>query len=305
MPATTTRPRALLVYKKSMYQLYTVDRRNREVEQLLARGDPSVDQLVAAHETHLTSLAATQQALKQAGFEVNRTYRAGLDEIAEYDLVVTVGGDGTLLDVSHHVGPDIPMLGVNSDPLRSVGLLMAAAADSVSATLDAIRGRRLRPYRVARLALELNGTQLGVLALNDVLVTNFNPAATSRYQLICGRRAEAHKSSGVWIASAVGSSAAIHSAGGTIQRLTDGRLQYLVREPYTGGGPVGLRRGMLAPRRALILHSAMRTGRIYVDGPHTWFGFGLGDHLEVRSVPGSLALYLSADNLRRRAALTD
>ncbi|MBN2357853.1 MAG: NAD(+)/NADH kinase, partial [Deltaproteobacteria bacterium] len=216
---TTTRPRALLVYKKSMYQLYAVDRRIAEIDRLIAARDPGVSALIAAHRAHAAALKTTDAALRASGYEVNRTYRAGLDTVTGFELVVTVGGDGTLLDVSHHVGPHIPLLGVNSDPARSVGLLMAARADSVAEILDAIRRRRLRPRPVTRLELELNGEPLPVLALNDVLIAHSNPAATSRYQLTVGRRREDQKSSGIWIAGAIGSSAALFSAGGALMPL--------------------------------------------------------------------------------------
>lgn len=35
------------------------------------------------------------------------------------DLVVTIGGDGTLLQASHLLDDSIPVLGVNSDPTRN------------------------------------------------------------------------------------------------------------------------------------------------------------------------------------------
>ncbi|MBN2360409.1 MAG: hypothetical protein JXR83_13225, partial [Deltaproteobacteria bacterium] len=79
--------------------------------------------------------------------------------------------------------------------------------------------------------------------------------------------------------------------------------QFVVREPYVGGAPVRLRGAVLPRGRALTVHSAMRGGRLYVDGPHTWFDFGLGAHLVVRARPRSLALFLGADFDARRAAI--
>ena len=45
-------------------------------------------------------------------------YRGELTSVAGYDLVLSVGGDGTFLEVARHA-PDVPILGVNSDPERS------------------------------------------------------------------------------------------------------------------------------------------------------------------------------------------
>ena len=36
----------------------------------------------------------------------------------QVDLVISVGGDGTVLSASHFLGPNVPLVGVNSDPNR-------------------------------------------------------------------------------------------------------------------------------------------------------------------------------------------
>jgi len=294
--------RALIVYKKSMFQLYTVDRENPRVQALLARGDRSVRALRPGHEAHISALDAAHRALKAAGFSVSRTYRAKIGDVSSFDLVVTVGGDGTLLDVSHHLDARTPLLGVNSDSERSVGLLAAATPETLPGILDQIRARRVVPIAVTRLRLELDGARLPLLALNDALVVHRNPASTSRYHITLGRRGETHKSSGLWIASPIGSTAAIRSAGGQVQDVDDDRLQFRVREPYLAGPRHELLSGLPSPRQVLKIHSTMRDGRIYIDGPHVCYPFGLGAKLRVHAAPRSLLLYLTAENLRRRRA---
>lgn len=37
----------------------------------------------------------------------------------QVDLVISVGGDGTVLSASHFLGDNIPLVGVNSDPNRA------------------------------------------------------------------------------------------------------------------------------------------------------------------------------------------
>ena len=46
--------------------------------------------------------------------------------IHHVDLVITIGGDGTLLQASHFLDDSIPVLGVNSDPtqIKEVSYLM-------------------------------------------------------------------------------------------------------------------------------------------------------------------------------------
>ena len=51
------------------------------------------------------------------------------------DLVIVVGGDGTLTSIAHNVGADIPVMGVNShprrdDPTGSFGFFMGSDPDN-------------------------------------------------------------------------------------------------------------------------------------------------------------------------------
>ena len=88
--------------------------------------------------------------------------------------------------------------------------------------------RTLHPTPVTRLAIDLEGRRLQP-ALNDVLVAHVQPAATSRYRLTLGRRSEEHRSSGLWVATAAGSTAGIRSAGGRPMPLTSRRIQFRAR----------------------------------------------------------------------------
>ena len=84
--------------------------------------------------------------------------------------------------------------------------------------------------------VEIDGVPVYSRVLNDVLFSHPIPAATTRYAIRRDGRAEEQRSSGVWIATAAGSTAAIHSAGGKILPITSQRLQFVVREPYEKRG---------------------------------------------------------------------
>src|SRR5690606_40113643 len=97
-------------------------------------------------------------------------------------LVVTVGGDGTLLAASHSVH-DVPILGVNSAPRYSVGVFCAARAQGIRKTLaDALEGR-LPETRFSRMAVSVNGQVRSERVLNEALFCHAVPAATSNYIL--------------------------------------------------------------------------------------------------------------------------
>ena len=111
------------------------------------------------------------------------------------------------------------------------GLMENAAGDSKSLGLQ--YGKALTPQQQSKLAHDIvwmvqtviDGKTMECLALNDVLFAGSSPAETVRCRIRVGRCEEFQKSSGVWVASGPGSTAAIHSAGGKKMPLRSHKLQ--------------------------------------------------------------------------------
>jgi len=56
--------------------------------------------------------------------KVKQCYQVNEDDFKDIDLVVSMGGDGTFLKTASFVkNKTLPMLGINTDPQRSVGCL--------------------------------------------------------------------------------------------------------------------------------------------------------------------------------------
>src|SRR5262245_22273871 len=112
--------RVALVVKRSAWDR-AVDQPDDRLHALLESGDPTVAHVRAAHAEHEATVDEVKRALHEHGAKVTaiRTKRDGFDA-ARFDLVVTVGGDGTLLRASHSVAKT-PILGINSSPSTSVG----------------------------------------------------------------------------------------------------------------------------------------------------------------------------------------
>lgn len=69
---------------------------------------------------HLDTIKFCQTILQKKRVEWKAVERNDLSlPINDVDLVVTFGGDGTLLQASHFMDDRIPILGVNSDPTRN------------------------------------------------------------------------------------------------------------------------------------------------------------------------------------------
>lgn len=207
------------------------------------------------------------------------------------DLVVTLGGDGTLLWTSHLVGPETPMVAINSAPVTSVGYFCAGTGADVASILQQALAGQLRRTRLNRMQVEIDKKVVSKRILNDVLFCHECPAAASRYVLRHGRRSEEQLSSGLWVGPAAGSTAAQRSAGGRVLAPGSRKIQYVVREPYHGlGEPTRLARGLVSPNEALVVKSKIREGMLYMDGHNKTVSVDIGQ--EVRLTSSNEPLFL-------------
>jgi NAD+ kinase len=262
----------LLLYKLSTYE-HLGDRRNRPI--------PEVNRFRLSHERHYRALAKIEGYLRTQKIPYQKSQRGERIRYTDFDLILTIGGDGTFLEAAQHAEHQI-ILGVNSDPRLSVGRFCAADAKEFSRIFNQLIRKRAPIISLQRFALKVNGKILPVKALNDILVCHANPAAMSHYVLDLGDRKEEQCSSGIWIATAAGSTSAIHSAGGRILPPTSSQFQYLPREIYFGKPPRNrLLGGILKSQQKLKITSLMREGVFYVDGAHQKFSFPFGQKLEV------------------------
>ena len=133
-PSAPAHPRAVVVYKHSALALGGGPR-GAGMRALPRTARAALRDSHAAHQAGLREVLA---ALAEAGIEVTARFRSDVRRRLRGDLVVTVGGDGTLLDAAGWVR-DEPVLAVNSAPGYSVGVFTGADARTVA--------RRAREWR--------------------------------------------------------------------------------------------------------------------------------------------------------------
>jgi NAD+ kinase len=292
---------AVLV-KRSSYRTFVEEGKDARVTRLVADGDPTVRSMRRSHDTHHTTLAEVKSALADLGTRAHFHEGPRTQIEGDYDLVVTVGGDGTLLAASHQLGPKTPILGVNSAPESSVGFFCAAKPGDVRATLAAALEGRLRGIELTRMRVDVNDHVLHSRVLNEALFCHASPAATSRYILRLTYAdekfdEEEQKSSGLWIGPAAGSTAAQRSAGGRVLPLTSRRIQYVVREPYRAAGrELHLMTGLVDEDGSITLRSKMRQAKIFLDGHHNEYDVEMGDVITLRRSEESLTVLGLARN---------
>lgn len=282
--------RVLLISKRSAYDHYVRQSGSQRVKDLLAQRDPTVARMMRADEHHGRTLEEVQAALDALGIRFTLRTRDRVGEVSEVDLVITVGGDGTLLSVSHSVG-DIPMLGVNSAPGDSVGFLCGTGMGEVRPHLEAVLAGRVAGITLSRMAVRVDGVVQNARILNDALFTHPHPANTSRYLLTLDRHTEEQRSSGIWISTATGSTAAIRSAGGRPLPLRSRQLQYVVREPYLAPDDrYSLLRGTFRQGQCFEIANKMREARIYLDGPRLGLTVEIGQRVRFERSDETLTL---------------
>ena len=284
-------PRVLVIYKKSAYQIYVRERRHAHIERLVTARDPSALRLLRAHQAHLGTIEAARKALSKLGVDAHFRHRSDHTHAQNVDLVVTLGGDGTLLWASHLVAWNTPIVAINTAPKDSVGYFCAGTRREMGEVLAAALSGKLAQTKLTRMQVTVDDQLLSSRVLNDALYCHECPASTSRYTLRLGRATELQKSSGVWVGPAAGSSAAQRSAGGQLLPIDSDQLQFVVREPYEGDGSnYQLKRGLVRAGQALKLQTHIRAGRLFLDGPHTMHPVDMAARIEFRKSADSLLL---------------
>jgi NAD+ kinase len=268
----------LLVYKKSAFSIYfehpqSSFKKRGKLPQEIARFEET-------HRKHFECLRLVEHVLKRSGLSYHKICRGRPIDYTRFDLIITVGGDGTFLEAARSVKKQA-ILGVNSDPSWSVGRFCCADANTFEGILKKYLSRSASVKKFARIELQVRKHVIPVL--NDILVCHHNPAAMSRYYLSIGTTKEEQKSSGIWIATAAGSSGGIKSAGGRQLPAVSDKIQYRPRELYRGNGgrSYKLKGGVLPSSAKITATSLIREGFVFVDGSHVSFPFDFGETIRV------------------------
>ena len=269
----------LLLYKVSTYAYYfNSSRRNLKVPVSMK----NMARFRKTHLQHYETLAHVEKFLKERNVCYRRSRRGQKIDFSRFDLVITVGGDGTFLEAARFCKKQV-LFGINSDPEWSVGRFCGATDKTFSRILEALLNKKCPIRKLNRLKLQIKDQTTCVNILNDVLVCHANPAAMSRYLVRVNGKNEEQRSSGVWVATAAGSTGAIRSAGGKKLPFFSDQWQYLPRELYGGYRQrYQLRGGAVSPKQSLQVVSLMNDGVVYIDGSHHKYPLRFGAEVVLR-----------------------
>lgn len=284
----------------------------------LAQARFYLEHLNADFSDYLAESAAYAQSLAQvvSGLQawgryqlVDRTYLPNFVFAAD-DIVVALGQDGLVANTMKYLDGQ-PLIGVNPEPSRWDGVLLPFESDGLSALIgDVARSRRaIRAVTMAEARLS-DGQMLR--AVNDLFIGP-RTHASALYEIQHGAGREVQSSSGVIVATGLGSTAWIKSiVTGSLavaQALRGGKpsaeyaakawdadtLTFAVREPFpTRTSQASIVFGEVSRTQPLKLRSRMpENGVIFSDGMESdflRFTAGMEATIGVASVQGCLVI---------------
>ena len=264
-------------------------------DQCLAEGEwdeMSADILVvykknfeAVHDRSIDSIEKVlQKFVNEQGIRVDMTAREKVrrSDFIGRDLVIVIGGDGTLTSIAHSVDAETPVMGVNSHPKEedkdgSVGFFMGSDTHHFEEDLvSALEGTAIMNV-LPRLQAEIVTTSGNVIrcdpALNDLLIANTHQYQPSRYRLQRGKGDSAidtiQTSSGMLFSTYVGKGAWFRH---TFDIENQEFLMDTVQDHYLAGArelPLGERREgehWIWTKQPTTLTSDMHRGYVVSDG---------------------------------------
>lgn len=241
-------------------------------------------------ELHLRTLDTLYPLLREYGVSFQTCSTKQLKPIKKADIVITVGGDGTALRTSHFVDKQ-PILGIKSYGRESIGYFCAATTDTLRLYLESLFEGHHKPIKLQRLEVSIDGYKIRERALNDILFAHASPAATSKYRITVNKKSEVQRSSGIWVSSAAGSTAAVSTAGGKPLPLESKQIEFVVREPYAPATHYKILKEVLPSTASIKIESMIKHGIVYVDGSHIQYPAGDGSKIIIKASKKPLNIF--------------
>jgi NAD+ kinase len=178
------------------------------------------------------------------------------------DLVVVVGGDGTILRSVQQMKHQIPLIGIN---WGEVGFLADLEPADAFLSLSQLTDQFSVEQRM-RVAFAKDGVHLGE-ALNEALIVTTRPAKMLRFSVIVdGVPAGQFRADGLLISSPTGSTAYAMSAGGPI---VDPRIQGILLVPLAPYMLSSRPHLISSERRIDIRLESSKPAHLVIDGQQT------------------------------------
>lgn len=181
----------------------------------------------AVHDLSLDSVTqALDEASKRRGglrIDVRAREQVRRADFIGRDLVLVLGGDGTLTSISHNIDAATPVMGINSHPRTadktgSFGFYMDSNLETFAEDLETALNGEAIVNELPRLQAIIDTTSGNRFttdpAMNDLLIANTHQYAPSKYHLRRGDNKCHQQSSGLLFSTWLGQGAWLANAAG-------------------------------------------------------------------------------------------
>ncbi len=195
------------------------------------------------------------------------------------DIVMTLGQDGLVANTLKYVDQQ-SVVAINPDPQRWDGVLLPFQVDQIGFTVANVLADKYQCKRITMAEVALNDGQR-LKGVNDIFIGQ-RSHVSARYAIEFAQQREHQSSSGVIVATGLGSTGWLRSVITTAQRISapqqnadysphawdEKRLHFVVREAFPSRNTgVNLIAGEIAHNRVLTITSEMPEGGvIFADG---------------------------------------
>ncbi|MEO5600988.1 MAG: NAD kinase [Cyclobacteriaceae bacterium] len=175
-------------------------------------------EILTAHKVELYVSSKFSSLLKTSAFKKFewQTYEPA-DTLKNLQLLISIGGDGTLLESVSHIGKtEVPILGINTGRL---GFLATISREETERALEMVIQKNFTLDKRAVLKLESNQGMFGKLnfALNDFTVVKKDSSAMiTIHTFIDGEFLNSYWADGIIVATPTGSTGYSLSCGGPL-----------------------------------------------------------------------------------------
>jgi hypothetical protein len=253
--------KVLIVTKESKYE-YERAKFNLSHDEILRKysGEKAnVEAILKSHDAQVASRQELRKLLPDSPV-ISLSSPDLRNIVNRYDTVIAFGGDNSFSYVSHFLD-SIPIMGINSDPSRSVGALCAWDARRLDETIRSLQEGKFEIEEWTRLTAQLNGTTLSP-ATSEYFFGEDRRKDMSRHLMVYRGTEIETKGSGVIVSTGAGSTGWYDSAirflhpNGKNFLKTEEKAAFVVTEPYRfRADPRHVYEGEILPDEEIVLHS--------------------------------------------------
>jgi len=198
----------------------------------------------------------------------------GTDLSEQVDMVMTLGGDGSILAAARELSRDVPIFGLH---LGTFGYLTAAVPETLAEMLTRLQRGEYHLEQRMRLRIQVEDDQqtMPMIALNDLLVTTNDPTHLVRLEtLINDEQLFTFNGDGLLVSTPTGSTAYSLASGGPVLEPTMSAMIILPLSAHT----INVRPLVVAntSRVTILLDHPEKEFIISADGQHDYIIKGQG-----------------------------